>query len=152
MADQEEAVRKAVAIARRTLAIKADQPARTWEVLRLNAEKPRYLLMVFGPPGGVTGIAAIDPASGEVLESARLPGSHAHTLMSADEAARRAGVNPVTDTQLVWEPTPASRSPFYPLWQIRQGPNVLWVDAVRGDVHRTLRQDDGKHRGGGAVA
>ena len=102
--------------------------------------------MVFGSPERASGIAAVDPESGEVLEAAHLPGRERHALITADEAILRAGFGPDTEARLVWESSPASRSRFYPLWQLQSGERRVWVDSVRGDVWQTLDTP----RGGGS--
>ncbi len=105
-----------------------------------------FLLVVFGEPEHASAIAAIDPVTREVLESARLPGREPHTLLGADEAIERAGFGPGTEAQLVWDPSPASRSRFYPLWQLVNAGRTVWVDSVRGLVLHTLDAA----RGGGS--
>ena len=136
---------EAIARARVALGLDAVQPARAWFVARMQPGARGYLLVVFGPPQCASAIAAVDPDSGEVLEGARLPGLAPHTLITADEAIRRAGFGPDTQTQLVWDPTAASRSRFYPLWELRSAGRCAWVDSVRGAVRTTLEAT----RGGG---
>jgi hypothetical protein len=143
-----DAVQIAITNARRFLGLDSGQPARAWEVARLRSDDP-FLLVVFGDPESTSGVATVDPESGDVLDGARLPGSGSHHVMSAGEAVRRAGFPANSETQLVWESTPVSRSPFYPLWQIRSAGHTVWVDGVRGDVWETLAPRD--RRGGGAV-
>jgi hypothetical protein len=108
----------AVASARATLGIDAREPARTWSVARMHPGARDFLLVVFGAAERASAIAAVDPTSGEVLESASLPGREPHALITADEAILRAGFGPGTQARLVWAPSPASRSRFYPLWQL----------------------------------
>jgi len=104
-----------------------------------------FLLVVFGPPESLSAIAAVDPASGEVLEAARMSGRERHELITADEAILRAGFGPDAGARLVWDPSPASRSRFYPLWQLESADRRVWVDSVRGEVWHTLDA----RRGGG---
>jgi len=118
----EPAARDVVEKARTALGLDASHRARTWNVARMHPGRPGFVLVVFGEEQAATGLATVDPASGEVLESARLPGREPHIVMPAEDARRRAGLKADTPAQLVWEATPASRSPYYPLWQLR-GPN-----------------------------
>jgi hypothetical protein len=131
-----------VAAARRALGVDASSPARAWRVERLSAGAGGYLLVVFGAPH-VTVVAALDAESGEVLESARLPVGGAHALIDAEEAIRRADVGAGAAARLVWEPSGATRSRFYPLWEIRRGGHVVWVDGVRGVVFTSLESSSG---------
>jgi hypothetical protein len=80
------------------------------------------------------------------LESAHLPGRERHALISADEAILRARLGPDTQARLVWESSPASRSRFYPLWELETAERRVWVDSVRGAVWHTLDAS----RGGGS--
>ena len=131
--------------ARNALGIDGGQPVRSWSVARMQPGARGYLLVVFGPPQCASGIAAVDPSSDEVLEAARLPGSAPHALLTAEEAMQRAGFGPDTQSRLVWDPTPASQSMFYPLWELRHAGRRVWVDSVRGEVRTTLEAA----RGGG---
>jgi hypothetical protein len=140
------AVDAAVAKARTALDLEASEAARTWSVHGLRSGVPGFVLVVFGPSEHASGIAAVDPASGEVLEAARLPGRQQHTLITADEAIRRAGFAPDTEARLVWAPSSASRSRFYPMWQLQSAEHEAWVDSVRGVVLQTLDAT----RGGGS--
>jgi len=135
----------AIASARRALGLDASLPARTWSVARMRPGGRGYLLVVFGPPEHALAIAAVDPESAEVLESAKLPGSQPHAVMTDTEAIRRAGFGPDTEALLVWDPSPATRSRFYPLWQLQSAQRRVWVDSIRGEVWHTLDAP----RGGG---
>ena len=127
------------------LGLDAGQAARSWSVARMQGGARGYLLVLFGPPQCASAIAAVDPDSGEVLEAARLPGTAPHALITADEAIRRAGFGADTRARLVWDPTSASPSRFYPLWELQNAARRVWVDSVRGEVHTTLTAT----RGGG---
>jgi len=141
------AVDRAVANAREALALGAAQQARVWEIGRMRASARSFLLVIFGPPEHSVGIATVDLHSGSVLQHARLPGVGSHNVMPAEEAMRLANFPAGSPAQLVWDPTPASRSPFYPLWQISNADRTVWVDGVRGTVWKTLASKD--RRGGG---
>ena len=141
-------VATAVVSARRMLDVDSREPARTWSVAPLHPGSPEYLLVVFGAAERAIAIAAVDAIAGEVLESARLPGPGMHAPMSAAEAIRRAGLGRDAEARLVWGPSPASRSRFYPLWEIRSPDHTIWVDSIGGEVWRTL---EATRRGGGAA-
>jgi len=134
----ESALDTAVSSARATLHLAADVQAHAWTVASMPPGARDFVLVVFGEPAAATAIATVDRASGEVLESARLPGREPHALMPASEAMRRAGFGADTQARLVWGPSQASHSPFYPLWELREGSHRAWVESVRGTVWRTL--------------
>jgi streptogramin lyase len=88
------------------------------------------------------GIAAVDAASGDVTESASLPGTEPHELLDAAAALERSGLSPDRRAQLVWRPSAASRSPLYPLWQIGDGGETVYVDQ-QGRVWSSLDERRG---------
>ena len=141
------ALDRAVANAREALALGAGPQPPDLPHARLLASARSYLLIIFGPPEHSVGIATVDLQSGSVLQHARLPGVGSHNVMPAEEAMRLANFPAGSPAQLVWDPTPASRSPFYPLWQISNADRTVWVDGVRGTVWKTLASKD--RRGGG---
>jgi len=139
----------AVASARGKLGLDAQEPARTWSVASIEAGASGFVLVVFGSAQRASAVAAVDPVSGEVLEAARLPGRESHTPISADEAMSRAGVGSQAQARLVWGPSPASRSRFYPIWELRTAERTVWVDSVRGVVWDTLEAPLGGGSSGG---
>jgi hypothetical protein len=141
-----DSVDAAIASARTALGLDASQPATTWSVARMRLGARGFLLVVFGPPERAAAIAAVDPVSGEVFEAAHLPGRERHALITAAEAILRAGFGPETEARLVWDPSPASRSRFYPLWELQSAERRVWVDSVRGEVWHSLDSP----RGGGS--
>jgi hypothetical protein len=134
---------RAIDAARSRLGIAADEPVRSWRVGRLESGARDYFLVVFGAHERASGVAAVDAVTLDVRESARLPGRSAHSIMSADAARAIAGLEHARDAMLVWEPSGASRSPLYPLWQLRGDGSTAWVDAVRGVVFRSLDPNRG---------
>jgi hypothetical protein len=136
-----------IANARLALDLDVSVPAHVWAVARLQPGRHNYFLVVFGTDQASIGIATVDASSMEVLEKARLPGSQLHHLLSAREAIRRASLPADTKATLVWEPSAASRSRFYPLWQLTTQTKTVWVDSIRGTVSKNLRST----LGGGAV-
>ena len=137
----------AVGSARAALGLAVSEPATAWPVADMRPNTSDYVLVVFGLPGAATAIAAVDPVTREVLESARMPGRAPHALITNDEAVAHAGIGTDARARLVWQPSAASRSRFYPLWEVRAGERAVWVDGVRGVVWKTL--DAG--RGGGSA-
>jgi hypothetical protein len=135
----------AIASARAALDLDASELARTWPVVRMHPGASGYLLVVFGRPDRACAIAAVNPDSAEVLESAHLPARASHEPMAADDAIRRAGMGADTKACLAWDPSPASRSRLYPLWHLHGADGHAWVDSIRGEVWRSL---DTPRRGG----
>ena len=137
----------AIASARAALGLDAQISARTWSVARTRPGARDFVLVVFGDALHASAVATVDPVSGEVLASASLPGRTAHTLLSAAEAMERAGFGTDAQARLVWDPSAASQSPFYPLWQLQRDGRTVWVDSIRGTVWSTL----GGAKGGGSA-
>lgn len=122
----------AVRAARQALGLPETVEARVWPVYRAAAE-PAYFLVVFGTADAAEAVAAVDAATGQTLVSARLPGTGGHRLLDAAQAARAAGADPAAPARLVWQPSRASMSPLYPLWEVTTGEGVRYVDQ-RGTV------------------
>ena len=95
-------VDRAVANAREALALGAGQQARVWEIGRMRASARSFLRSIFGPPKHSVGIATVGLPSGDVLQSARLPGVGSHDIMPAEEAMKRANFPAGSRAQLVW--------------------------------------------------
>lgn len=143
--DDGAARKRAVANAGAALGLAANEPTQIWSVTRMKPGAAGYFLVVFGAPQAAVGLAAVDRVSGAVLAKARLPGRGPHHLISAEEAIRHAGLDAGTQAVLAWDPVPASRSPFYPLWQLQGPDQTVWVDGVSGTIWKSLDNP----RGGG---
>ena len=145
--DEDTFEQRAIANARLALDLEVSVPAQVWTVARLQPGRHNYFLVVFGTDQASIGIAAVDASSMEILEKARLPGIQLHRLLSAREAIQRANLPADTQATLVWEPSAASRSPFYPLWRLTAQTETVWVDSIRGAISKNLRPT----LGGGAA-
>jgi hypothetical protein len=119
---------EAIARALERLALSDATPARAVLVSRLEPPGGAYYLVVLGDPSAAFGIAAVDASSGEVMQSADLPGAAPHPVLGREDAIGRAGASSARRAELVWRSSPASRSPLYPLWQIDTGDKVVYVD------------------------
>lgn len=114
-------------LARSAAGLPATAPATVLPVRRTDRPDRDYWLVVLGPSDRPVGVAAVDRHRREVLSSARLTGARAHLAVDAAEAVRRAGRGAGAAAELVWAPSAASRSPLYPVWEVRDGPPV-YVD------------------------
>ncbi len=115
-----------VALGRATVGVAADVPGQAWLVRRLDRVGAYYLVLL-GPPEAHVAIVAIDSDSRETLEWARLSGKMPH-LTSKSEALARAHLGSSADAELVWRASAPSRSPLYPLWEVRSGRSVVYID------------------------
>jgi hypothetical protein len=118
----------AVARARGALGLPASVTGRAWRTRRLDRPGDAYYLVVFGPEDAAVAVAAVDARSGEVQSSARLPGAAPLPVVDAARALELAGVGDGAQAELVWRPCRASRSPLYPLWEVRSGADPVYVD------------------------
>ena len=119
---------EAIDLARQRLALGPETRARAFRVRRAEPPGGSYYLVVFGAPAAALGIAAVDAAEGEVTNWATLPGTEAHTLLDAETAIQRAGAPAGSHAALTWRPSPASRSPLYPVWEISTPEQTIYVD------------------------
>lgn len=119
---------EALARARRALELEPSLRGNAWPVQRVD-QAGSYFLVVFGRPEAAVAVAAVDSGNGELLGSARLAAAGSHLTVTAQEAMRRAGMSPEKSTvRLVWRPSRQSRSPLYPLWEVREAGHTRYVD------------------------
>jgi hypothetical protein len=119
---------RSIAAAREALGVGLGVVARTWPVRRFDRPGESYMLVVLGDEGASVGVAAVDAGTGRVLAHAALPGTGAHWVIAEDEAVARAGAAAGAHAALVWAPSMASRSMFYPLWQVEGPEGAVFVD------------------------
>jgi hypothetical protein len=130
---------EAIERARVATGVGASIPARTWRVRRLDTPGDSYYLVVLGEEDAAVGVATIGLRKGDVQGSARLPGTGPHSILEANEAATLAAGTEGAQIEMVWKPCPASRSPYYPLWEVRTALKVVYVDQ-QGRIWPDLRQ------------
>ena len=123
--------------ARAELDLKPPVEGKAWPVHPASGEGVSYFLVLLGDPGAPIAAVAVDSTSGDVISSARLSGSLPHLSIAADEAVRRTGMPEGSATRLVWEPSRQTRSPLYPVWEVRNGSERAYVDQ-RGLTWRRL--------------
>ena len=133
---------EAIALARARLELSPTTVASASRVARIDSPGGTYYLIVLGDPGAALGVAAVDAASGEVTHWATLPGERPHVLLDRETAARRARPSSGRKPRLVWRSSPASRSPFYPLWEVDTGEKTVYVDQ-EGRVWPSLESSAG---------
>jgi hypothetical protein len=114
--------------AREALSLGSEIPGRAGYVTRLDQPGTGYYLVWFGAENSTMGVAAVDAASGEVLNHASLPGSGPHLAVTVEEALRRAGMTGVGTPRLVWRPCRASFSMLFPLWEVTTVQGMVYID------------------------
>jgi hypothetical protein len=124
----EVSTQEAIARARAAIGLEVTQAARAWRIRRLDRPGDDYYLVVFGEEQAAVAVAAVGIEGGEVRTSARLPGLGSHLPLDPEQASRLAGLGESAQVQLVWQPCRASRSPLYPLWEIRSASRTAYVD------------------------
>jgi hypothetical protein len=100
--------------------------SRVWRVDRLDRPNDSYFLVELGGENTADAIATVDRVSGEVTHSARL--RHEAHLKTPQELLGKGNLSAGVEIKLVWRPCDASRSPLYPLWQIRTNGNLTYLD------------------------
>jgi hypothetical protein len=119
---------EAVLRARARINLAATTPVQVWPVRRLDRPDDSYYLVVFGENQAALGVVAVGAARGEIQTWANLPGLKAHLALQEREAIERAGLGGGETAELVWTPCRATRSPLYPLWEVRTATRVVYVD------------------------
>lgn len=133
-------VAQAVARTRQRLGLDAAVAAAAWRSRREDDPGGSYYLVILGDPDRALGVAAVDAATGELMEWAKLPGTGPHLTTGPAEAMRRAGASS-GQPELVWRSSRASRSLLYPLWRVQTGGGIVYVDQ-QGTVWDSLEPDE----------
>lgn len=97
-----------------------------------------YFLVVLGETGEPPAEVSVDAETGQVLGATPRLSSGSTLAIDAATAAARAGFGATAEASLVWRPSRASMSPFYPLWEVRSGTQTAFVDQT-GAVWRDLQ-------------
>jgi hypothetical protein len=87
-----------------------------------------YYLVVFGEPGRTIAVAAVNGASGDIESWARSSGAREHLEVDEAQARRLCRAPASANAELIWKPGRLSRSPLYPIWEVRAGRDVCYVD------------------------
>lgn len=134
---------EAIAGARAHLGLDSSVRAEAWRTRRIDRPGEEYYLVIFGEHEAAVGVAAVDVARGEVMVSAALSGHRSHLSIDAQTALRRAGSPVDARIRLVWQSCTGSRSPLYPLWEIRADERTVYVDQ-QGVVWESLERSEGR--------
>ena len=111
-------------------------PAAAHLVERLDGQHP-YFLVHFGEPGGRGAAVMVDAMDGSVMARVVVERVEQPWLMKEERAVEIAGSAQVEDARLVWKPSRATRSAFYPLWEVSTVSGSVWVDQS-GRIWREL--------------
>jgi hypothetical protein len=118
--------RDAIIRARRVLGFGGAITSHARPVHRLDRPNDSYFLIELGKEDSVGAVVTVHGISGEVTHSARL--HHGAHLKTPQEILGKENLSATAEIKLVWRPCDASRSPLYPLWQIRTNENVFYLD------------------------
>lgn len=118
----------AVASVRAAVGAADDVPGRAWTVRRLDRAGETYYLVVLGGDGASIAVGAVSPATGDIGSSAHLAGRGPHLEVDAARARTLAGAHEAARAELVWRPSPVSRSPLYPVWEVEIPSGLAYVD------------------------
>ena len=105
-----------------------DAIVRTTDLVeRLDGGAP-YFLVGLGKPDSTGVVSIVNALTGEVMSSASLQRIDRHRLLDRDEAIRSAAFPGDAQARRVLVPSRATRSPFYPLWELTAGARRAYVD------------------------
>lgn len=122
---------EAIHTARTTLALGESTPGRAWQVRRLDRSSEVYYIVQFGDSIASVAVATVDANTGEIGVYATLPGVGPHIAVDAQLAIELAGGGRATQAELVWMPCRVSKSPLYPLWEVKIQGSTKYVDQQR---------------------
>ena len=113
-------------------------PGRAWHVRRLDRSSEAYYLVLLGQVDATIAVATVD-TKGEIGVISRLPGIASHITVDAQHATELAAPGEIPNQiEMVWMPCEASKSPLYPLWEIRTQSGIKYVDQ-HGKVWKELQ-------------
>ena len=136
----EISVAQAIARARHRLGLDAAVAATAWRSRREDDPGDSYYLVILGDPDRALGVAAVEAATGELMEWTKLPGTGPHLTTGPEEAMRHAAASG-GHPELVWRSSRASRSLLYPVWRVETGRGTVYVDQ-QGVVWDSLEPDE----------
>ncbi len=115
------------------MGIERSVAARALWITRINGDAEDYYLILFGPSSGTTAVATVGAESGRIQSSAKLSGLRPHLSISAEDAENIVrSAHPIEEPSwqvaAVWKPSPASWSPFYPLWKVSSEVSTYYID------------------------
>jgi hypothetical protein len=96
-------------------------------VERLDEGAP-YFLVILREDNGAGAVVAVNALTGEAMSAASLERVDRHRLPDREEAIRSAAFPDDAQARRVWVPSRATRSPFYPLWELTAGARRAYVD------------------------
>lgn len=105
-------------------------------VERLDGQHP-YFLVHLGEPGGRGAAVMVDAMDGSVMARAAVERVEQPWLITEERAVEIAGCAQPGETRLVWKASRATRSAFYPLWEVLTASGRVWVDQS-GRIWREL--------------
>jgi hypothetical protein len=82
----------------------------------------------FGELGGQGAAVLVDAIDGSVMARAALERVERPWLIEKERAVEIADCKHAVEARLVWKPSRASRSPFYPIWEVSTASGRVWVD------------------------
>ena len=85
-------------------------------------------LVHIGQPGGRGVAVMVDALDGSVMARAAVERVEQPWLIKEERAVEISGYAQPLEARLVWKPSRATRSPFYPLWEISTASARVWVD------------------------
>jgi hypothetical protein len=132
---------ESVYYAREALGISETSTYHTWRVHRLDRKEGDYYLVQLYMGETKSALAVVDIRSGAVNITAQLSSSRTHIAVDIQMAKRLAGADELSQAKLVWMPSPASKSPLYPFWQITMPDGVVRYVDQQKNVLTSLQTD-----------
>jgi hypothetical protein len=118
------------AVARLRAAVDASDSVegRAWRVRRLDRPGEAYYLVVLGDDNASVAVGTVGAMTGDIGSWAQLAGHGPHLAVDLARARALAGADESAAGELVWRPSPASKSPLYPVWEITLPSGAVYVD------------------------
>lgn len=124
----EIAPEEAILRARDALGLAPSVSGQALRVERLDAPGSAYYLILLASGGRERHVALVDAGTGSLDQDAALTGTTPHVTVNMEQAIAAAKLSGRVSARLVWRPSRASQSPFYPIWEISSATERRYVD------------------------
>jgi hypothetical protein len=135
-------------IARAYIHETAGSAAQAYRVRRVDSGRDYYLVVV-GEKARSQAEVLVDSETGKVLGASPPQVAGSTIAIDAATAATRAGFSATAQASLVWRPSRASMSPFYPVWEVKEGSLTVFVDQSGALWRELLPGGPGGEKSGG---
>lgn len=118
----------AIATAENHVGAEVEAEVSCWLVQRLDRVNSSYYMVVVQQSQIAVAAVLVDGQTGGVNSCVHFTLGASPIVLPKDQVPILAGLDPADEVDLVWAICQATRSPFSPLWRVRRGRQVRYLD------------------------